>query len=204
MGVTTPNPKAQQELIENAIRNSGVSTRTITYIETHGTGTAIGDPIELKGITKALGLQEKQFCGVGSVKTNIGHLLSAAGIAGVIKVLLSITAKHLPPTINCSNLNPRFDFKNSSVYPVTTLQKWEGYQGILRAGVSAFGLGGSNAHIIISNENVPEIQQVKLPLTIPTIQFKKLKYWPTEDEHNLEEEFESIEQEDFFEFTEIT
>ena len=164
MGVTTPNPKAQQELIEEAISVGNINPETITYIETHGTGTAIGDPIELRGITKALGVSQNGHCGVGSVKTNFGHLLSAAGIAGVIKVLLSINAKKLPPTLNCEQPNPRFDFKSSPVYPVLSLQEWKGYDGIHRGGISAFGLGGNNAHVIISNEGIPAKNKPVFPI----------------------------------------
>ena len=183
MGITTPNPEAQLSLMQDAAFNAGIDISTISYIETHGTGTLIGDPIELKAITRLLEAhtQGKGVCGVGSVKSNIGHLLSAAGIAGVIKTLLSITAKQLPPTLHCERPNPRFDFANSPVYPVTQLQQWNGVDGIIRAGVSAFGLGGSNAHVILSNAGIPAANQPPLPFTGPTINYRRQRYWPEEN-----------------------
>ncbi len=180
MGITTPNPKAQQELLEIAIKNGQIDRSTISYIEAHGTGTLIGDPIELKGITSVLSKSSNpnQKCAVGSVKTNIGHLMSAAGVAGVIKTALAISAKQLPPTLNCDTPNPRFDFANSPVYPVRTLQDWEGVNNIRRAGISAFGLGGNNAHVILSNEGIPEANRINTPFTKTTIAFNKKRYWP--------------------------
>jgi len=182
MGVTTPNPEAQLSLMKDAIVRAGIDPSTISYIETHGTGTLIGDPIELKAITRLLEAHTsgKGICGVGSVKSNIGHLLSAAGVAGVIKTLLSITARQLPPTLHCENPNPRFDFANSPVYPVRQLQEWIGVDGIRRAGVSAFGLGGSNAHLIVSNAGIPEGHQVKPPFRPSVIDYKRQRYWPGE------------------------
>ncbi|MBV7337982.1 KR domain-containing protein [Chloroflexi bacterium TSY] len=181
MGVTTPNPEAQQALIETVLREAQVDPRTITYVETHGTGTLIGDPIELKGLTDAFGQapNDKQFCGVGSVKSNIGHLLSAAGAAGIIKVLLSITHKALPPTLHCEHPNPRFNFAESPFYPVRQLTDWAGEAGIHRAGVSAFGLGGHNAHLIVSGAGIPSTQRASLePRGVPVV-FNRRRYWPT-------------------------
>ncbi|SFE51876.1 probable biosynthetic protein, Pnap_2097 family [Chitinophaga sp. CF118] len=184
MGITTPNPEAQLSLMKDAVIKAGIDTSTISYIETHGTGTLIGDPIELKAITRLLETdgRGKGTCGVGSVKSNIGHLLSAAGIAGVIKTLLSITAGQLPPTLHCEKPNPRFDFANSPVYPVTQLQHWNGVDGIRRAGVSAFGLGGSNAHVLLSNAGIPDANRVQLPFTGPSIYFQRQRYWPKEEQ----------------------
>ncbi len=180
MGITTPNPKAQQELLEIAIDNGQIDRSTISYIEAHGTGTLIGDPIELKGITTVLSKSnvKDQKCAVGSVKTNIGHLMSAAGVAGVIKTALSVCAGQLPPTLNCDTPNPRFDFSNSPVYPVRTLQDWEGVNGIRRAGISAFGLGGNNAHVILSNEGIPESNKINKPFNKTNIQFNRKRHWP--------------------------
>ncbi|WP_458461952.1 beta-ketoacyl synthase N-terminal-like domain-containing protein, partial [Paenibacillus sp.] len=158
MGITTPNPEAQQELLEKAISNAGIHPSTISYIETHGTGTLIGDPIELKALTGVFAkyTNQRQFCGVGSVKSNIGHLLSASGIASLIKVLLSLAHRELPPTIHCDQPNPRFQFGESPFYIVQQHQPWgSGPSDILRAGISAFGLGGNNAHVIVSNEGIP-------------------------------------------------
>lgn len=183
MGVTTPNPKAQQSLIEQAHQNAAIDPTTVSYIETHGTGTLIGDPIELKGITRVFEqhTQEKGICGVGSVKSNIGHLLSAAGIAGVIKTLLAIAAGQLPPTLHCHTPNPRFDFQNSPVYPVRELKPWTGHNGTRRAGVSAFGLGGHNAHVVLSDAHIPAHLKVRPPFSPPPVTFDRKRYWPTHE-----------------------
>ncbi|WP_160395836.1 SDR family NAD(P)-dependent oxidoreductase [Paenibacillus sp. MMS18-CY102] len=180
MGVTTPNPDAQQELIEQAITSAGVGPETIGYVETHGTGTLIGDPLELKGLTRIFSryVSDKQICGVGSVKTNIGHLLSAAGAASVIKVLLAIIHEQLPPTLNCDVPNPRFKFEESPLFPVKQLMDWKPKQGILRAGISSFGLGGNNAHILLSNEGVPEALKATLQSKLPMPAYNKQRYWP--------------------------
>jgi polyketide synthase PksM len=183
MGVTTPNPAAQEELIEKGIANAGISTASISYIESHGTGTLIGDPIELTGVTRVLRkhTNENAICGIGSVKSNIGHLLSAAGIAGVIKTLLAITAGKIPPTLHCETPNIRFNFDSSPIYPVTELKEWAGVEGIRRAGISAFGLGGNNAFVLISDEGIPERNKVELPFKRPEIDFKRSRYWPQEE-----------------------
>ena len=194
MGITTPNPKAQQELIESAITNGNIDRSTISYVEAHGTGTLIGDPIELKGITAVLSKNNSNLkCAVGSVKTNIGHLMSAAGIAGVIKVALSISASKLPPTLNCETPNPRFDFDNSPVYPVRELQDWNGVEGIKRAGISAFGLGGNNAHVILSNQGIPNENKITTPFNSTNINFNKKRYWP-EESKNVTIEVKKVEE----------
>lgn len=180
MGVTTPNPRAQQDLIEQAVQSAEIEPDTMTYVETHGTGTLIGDPIELKGLTNVLSAysDEKQFCGVGSVKSNIGHLLSAAGAAGIIKVLLAIANEELPPTLHCHKPNPRFQFNDSPLYPVLELKRWDGKKEILRAGVSAFGLGGNNAHIIVSNEGIPKERKAAMEPKGGQTVYRKQRYWP--------------------------
>ena len=184
MGVTTPNPDAQRELIETAMADAGISPETIGYVETHGTGTLIGDPIELKALTSIFAEHTslKQFCGVGSVKSNIGHLLSAAGSASIIKVLLAITHRHLPPTLHCSKPNPRFNFKESPLYPVLELKQWTNESHMLRAGISAFGLGGNNAHIIVSNEKIPASHQASLEPRGKRVRFNRKRYWAEEKE----------------------
>lgn len=180
MGVTTPNPEAQRVLIEKAIADAGINPQTTSYIETHGTGTLIGDPIELKALTQVFAhrTSQKQFCGVGSVKSNFGHLLSAAGAAGIIKVLLAIIHQELPPTLHCSEPNPRFNFKESPFFPVQELTQWKHEKRILRAGISAFGLGGNNAHIIVSNQGVPETHRASLEPKDNKVIFSRKTYWP--------------------------
>lgn len=190
MGVTTPSPEAQKVLIETAISSGNIPPETITYIETHGTGTLIGDPIELRGLTKIFEqyVSQKQSCGVGSVKSNIGHLLSAAGSASIIKVLLSIAQRELPPTLHCENPNPRFNFDESPLYLVREVTPWKGEKGILRAGISAFGLGGNNAHIIVSNEGIPETHKATLKSRGKKVVFNRSWYWPEECKEHYEQQ----------------
>jgi polyketide synthase PksN len=117
-GIAAPNAEAQKELLIKAWKNAKVDPETISYIEAHGTGTKLGDPIEIKGITAAFEefTTKKQFCGIGSVKTNVGHLVGAAGLASVIKVILALNNKQIPPSINFNSPNPFINFLNSPVY----------------------------------------------------------------------------------------
>ncbi|MCX4185477.1 SDR family NAD(P)-dependent oxidoreductase [Bacillus amyloliquefaciens] len=156
MGMTTPNPKAQSAVIKKALKKGGIDADSLSYVETHGTGTMIGDPIELKALTEVFRevTEETQFCGVGSVKTNFGHLMSAAGIASIIKVALSIKNQMLPPTLHCKTPNPRFKFDQSPFFPNTSLKEWRPRKGVLRAGISSFGFGGTNAHMILSDSHL--------------------------------------------------
>ncbi|MDK8181876.1 type I polyketide synthase [Paenibacillus sp. UMB4589-SE434] len=211
MGVTTPNPEAQRELIEAAIEDGGIHPDTITYVEAHGTGTLIGDPIELKALTQVFGkyTSNKQYCGVGSVKTNLGHLLSAAGAASIIKVLLSMTAGQLPPTLNCSHPNPRFNFDDSPFYLVREARSWQTEKHVLRAGISSFGLGGNNAHIIVSNEGIPESLRATLVPKGDRVTFNRRRFWPQPllVEQELHRGQETVEEDafaGFFEPVQIT
>ncbi len=156
MGITAPNALAQAEVIENAWRNAGVDPETITYIEAHGTGTRLGDPVEIDGITRAFRkfTDRKQFCAVGSVKTNLGHLDSAAGMAGFIKAVLALKHGMIPPSINFSRPNRDIDFENSPVYVNSRLRSWENGDCPRRCGVSAFGLSGTNCHIVLEEAPV--------------------------------------------------
>lgn len=155
MGLTAPNPIAQTEVITQAWKDAKIDPSTVSYIECHGTGTKLGDPIEVEGIKKAFVpyTSHNQFCGVGSVKTNVGHLDNAAGIAGIVKLILSLSHSELPPTINFSYPNQMIDFENSPVYINNTLRKWENKPK--RCGISAFGLSGTNCHIVL--EEAPEV-----------------------------------------------
>ncbi|MEK1830998.1 ketoacyl-synthetase C-terminal extension domain-containing protein [Priestia megaterium] len=159
-GYTVPNPNAQSDLIIEALNKAKVDPRTVSYIEAHGTGTALGDPIEITGLTKAFNefTDDRQFCSIGSVKSNVGHLESAAGIASVTKVLLQMKHKKLVPSIHSSHLNPNINFINTPFYVQQELQEWK--QPLLqqdgneiisprRAGISGFGAGGTNVHIIL-------------------------------------------------------
>lgn len=155
-GITAPNAAAQAEAIKSAWINGNVNPETVTYIEAHGTGTKIGDPIEIEGITNAFRsfTDKKQFCAVGSVKTNIGHLDSASGIAGFIKTVLALGNKQIPESLHFKNPNSHIDFINSPVFVNKKLSKWERGQDLRRAGVSSFGLSGTNCHVVL--EEYPE------------------------------------------------
>ncbi|MFZ5988511.1 MAG: SDR family NAD(P)-dependent oxidoreductase [Bacillota bacterium] len=180
MGITTPNFEAQIEVIDDAVNKAGINPETISYIEAHGTGTLIGDPIELKALTSVFQkyTQQKQYCGIGSVKTNIGHLLSAAGIAGFIKVVLSVFNKQLPPTLNCQIPNPRFDFLMSPFYILNELKQWEPFDQVRRAGISSFGFGGTNAHVIVSDVHLQEFPLYKCSRKeLEPVTFKKERLW---------------------------
>lgn len=150
-GITSPNPVAQEEVIIDAWKNARVQPESVSYIETHGTGTVLGDPIEIMGITNAFSkfTKKKQFCGVGSVKTNIGHIIGASGCANLLKVILSMNHHELPPTIYFEEPNPLINFINSPVYVVDKKQDWIGGEEPLRAGISAFGFSGTNCHMVI-------------------------------------------------------
>src|SRR5690606_20065630 len=126
-GYTVPNPQAQAQVIEKALRWAGVSAREVSYIEAHGTGTSLGDPVEIAGLSKAFGAwtQDKQFCAIGSVKSNIGHCESAAGIAGVTKVLLQMKHGVLAPSLHAETLNPHIDFADSPFVVQRELAAWE-------------------------------------------------------------------------------
>ncbi len=178
MGITTPNPEKQYEVIKKALKQGNINPETVSYIEAHGTGTMIGDPIELKALTRAFreSTDKKQFCAVGSVKTNFGHLLSAAGIAGVIKIILSMQNKKIPPTLNCKVPNPRFEFEDSPFYLNTSLLEWNVVQDARRAGISSFGFGGTNAHLILCDYKLKE--NARTPFSL--IMFNKKRYWASE------------------------
>ena len=160
-GYTVPNPNRQQEAIEQALQEAHADPRTVSYIEAHGTGTKLGDPIEVRGLTKAFSQQsQKQFCALGSAKSNIGHCESAAGIAGLTKVLLQLKYKKIVPSLHSSTLNSNIDFSSTPFFVNQTLIDWDApfidgipYPRI--AGLSSFGAGGSNAHMIVEEYNKP-------------------------------------------------
>lgn len=148
---TAPSVGAQSEVIASAQALGEVHPQTIGYIEAHGTGTRMGDPIEIEALTQAfrLGTKEHGYCAIGSVKTNIGHLDSAAGIAGFIKATLMLHHKQLPPTLNYERPNPAIDFGRSPFYVNTRLTDWPEQAYPRRAGVNSLGMGGTNAHVVL-------------------------------------------------------
>lgn len=146
---TAPSAEGQAGAIVQAINDAGIDASTISYIETHGTATPLGDPIEIDGLNMAFGPQDrKQYCAIGSLKSNIGHLTAAAGVAGFIKTTLSLYHKQLPASLHFKESNPNIQFKDSPFFVNTSLQRWESDQP-RRAGVSSFGVGGTNVHVIL-------------------------------------------------------
>lgn len=150
-GISAPNPLAQEALIVQAWKNAGVNPETIQYVEAHGTGTKLGDPIEITGLDNAFRkyTRKKQFCGIGSAKTNIGHLVAASGLAGLIKVLLSLKHECIPASLNFAEPNRHIDFCNSGLYVVDRPTEWKASDTPRRAGINSFGLSGTNCHVIV-------------------------------------------------------
>jgi acyl transferase domain-containing protein/acyl-CoA synthetase (AMP-forming)/AMP-acid ligase II/acyl carrier protein len=151
-GLTAPNPSGQADAIRKAYQNAEVHPETISYIETHGTGTTLGDPIEVEGMTQAFRsfTERTQFCAIGSVKSSIGHMLSAASIPSVIKVILAMQEGAIPHTVGFNEPNPYIDFDKSPFYVAAAFpQPWRRENGPRRAGVNAFGFGGTNCHVIL-------------------------------------------------------
>ncbi len=151
IGYTAPSVEGQAEVVALAQAMAGFAPETISYIEAHGTGTPLGDPIEIEGLTRAfrLGTDAKNFCALGSVKGNIGHLDTAAGMAGLIKTALALHHKHIPPSLHFVSPNPKIDFAGSPFHVVQTATDWKNGNGPRRAGVSSFGIGGTNAHVVL-------------------------------------------------------
>ncbi|MEH2172001.1 SDR family NAD(P)-dependent oxidoreductase [Nostoc sp.] len=148
---TAPSVQRQAAMIAQAQAIANINPETITYIETHGTGTTLGDPIEIAALTQTFRskTQKQQFCAIGSVKTNVGHLDTASGIAGLIKTVLALKHRLLPPSLNFKHPNPKIDFANSPFYVNTTLSDWQTDQTPRRAGVTSLGVGGTNVHVIL-------------------------------------------------------
>jgi acyl transferase domain-containing protein len=185
MGLTTPNHEAQQAAIEEALARGGIDAGSLTYFEAHGTGTMIGDPIELRALTRVFARHtaDTSFCAVGSVKSNLGHLLCAAGIASLAKMTLALAHGEKPPTLHCPAPNPRFDFAASPFYPITALEPWHPRAGARRAGISSFGFGGTNCVMVVcdaATARVPATAPRRRPL--PPIVFRRRRHWIEREE----------------------
>ncbi|WP_455718114.1 SDR family NAD(P)-dependent oxidoreductase [Anaerosporobacter sp.] len=175
VNLTSPNPLAQEKVIIQAWKNANIDPKTISYIEAHGTGTRLGDPIEITGMNNAFRCYttKQQFCGIGSVKTNIGHLDCAAGMASLIKLVLSLKYKVLPPSIHFKFPNQKIDFEESSLYVNDSLRPWIAEYYPRRGGVSAFGLSGTNCHIVLEESPVKrEIVCDKASIRVATFSAK--------------------------------
>ncbi|MFD2408148.1 SDR family NAD(P)-dependent oxidoreductase [Azorhizophilus paspali] len=161
-GYTVPNPLAQSRLVVDSLARAGVDPRAVSYVEAHGTGTSLGDPIEIASLVRAFNsgteMPAKQYCAIGSIKSNIGHCESAAGIAGVTKVLLQLKHRQLAPSLHAGELNPEIDFASSPFAVQQSLAEWRRPKVVINGGsqefkriatVSSFGAGGANAHVVI-------------------------------------------------------
>jgi phthiocerol/phenolphthiocerol synthesis type-I polyketide synthase E len=156
---TAPSVEGQAAVIGEALAMADVDAETVTYVEAHGSGTELGDPIEIAALTRAFRASTDRtgYCAVGSVKTNIGHLDTAAGAAGLIKTVLALKNRELPPTVHFKKPNPKIDFASSPFYVSGALQPWNVPDDVpRRAGVSSFGIGGTNAHVVL--EEAPEAE----------------------------------------------
>jgi acyl transferase domain-containing protein len=162
-GYTAPSVDGQAEVIATAQAVADVEPDTITYVEAHGTATPLGDPIEFAALTKAfrMGTDRRNYCAIGSVKSNIGHLDTAAGVAGVVKTVLALQHRQIPPSLHFERPNPALEIESSPFYVNTTLRDWPAGPGPLRAAVSSFGIGGTNAHAIL--EEAPPVEPGDAP-----------------------------------------
>ncbi|CAK0750166.1 phthiocerol/phenolphthiocerol synthesis type-I polyketide synthase E [Gammaproteobacteria bacterium] len=159
VGYTAPSVHGQADVIAEALAVAGVHPDAVTYIEAHGTATPLGDPIEIQALTQAFRLhtQRRGYCAIGSVKTNIGHADTAAGVAGLIKTVLSLAHRQLPPSLHFTTPNPELGLEISPFFVNTQLRAWETPVGQARfAGVSSFGIGGTNAHLVLTDAPVAE------------------------------------------------
>ena len=156
VGFTAPSVQGQVEVISMALAGAGVEPDTIDYVETHGTGTALGDPIEVSALTQVFRArtEHKQYCAIGSLKSNVGHMNSAAGVGSLIKTILALRNRQIPPSLHFTAPNPRIDFADSPFYVNAELRDWPRNGRPRRAGVSSFGIGGTNAHVVL--EEAPE------------------------------------------------
>jgi acyl transferase domain-containing protein/acyl carrier protein len=150
-GLMAPNPLAQEAVLREAYRQAGVSPGQVQYVEAHGTGTLLGDPIEAKALASVLGVDRPpgQPCALGSVKTNLGHLEAAAGVAGLIKVALALKHREIPPSLHFESPNPHIQFDEIPLRIQTALTPWPAQSEAASAGVSSFGFGGTNAHVVL-------------------------------------------------------
>ena len=159
---TAPSSAGQAAVITMALANAGVAASSISYVETHGTATPLGDPIEIEGLTQVFrqSTNERGICAIGSLKSNVGHLVMAAGAAGVIKTALALAERRLPPSINFRASNPKLDLDHSPFFVNDSLRAWAFDRGPLRAGVSSFGVGGTNAHVVLEEPPQREPSEV--------------------------------------------
>ncbi|MGC4746934.1 SDR family NAD(P)-dependent oxidoreductase [Micromonospora sp. DT201] len=179
MGLTVPSVDGQETVLRAALADAGVPGESIGYLEAHGTGTLLGDPIEVRAASRVFGSGAgRAWCGIGSVKSNLGHLMRAAGVVGFIKAVLAVDSGVLPATVHCVRPHPRFRFAESPFFPVTETQPWSTADGVpRRAGVSAFGFGGTNAHVVVQQHQ--SAQGTRVPLPPPRFQRRRYRLGET-------------------------
>lgn len=173
--LTAPNAAQQENVICDTWKRAGIDAETITYVEAHGTGTMLGDPIEIKGLTNAFrqSTKKKQFCAIGSLKTNMGHMVAASGVASLLKIVKSMEKKQLAPTINFQQPNPYINFIESPLYVNDRLRFWETGGYPRRAAVSSFGFSRTNCHMVIEEAPVRKYAKSNKKYHCLTISAKK-------------------------------
>lgn len=188
VGYTAPGVEGQAQVISMAQAAANIDPATIQYIETHGTGTTLGDPIEIAALTQVFREQteQKQFCAVGSVKTNVGHLDAAAGAAGLIKAALSLHHQVIPPSLNYDSPNPKIDFSSSPFFVNTQLRDWKRGAVPRRAGVSSFGIGGTNVHVVLEEAPLTAASGKSRPYQLLAFSAKSDSAIETQTENMLE------------------
>jgi acyl transferase domain-containing protein len=178
-GFTAPSITGQAAVITEALANAGVGPETIGYVEAHGTGTKQGDPIEIAGLTRAYrqGTERSGYCAIGSVKSNIGHLDVASGIASLIKTALVLKTEQIPATLHFEQSNPEIDFSSTPFVVNASLRPWPRGRQPRLAGVSSFGMGGTNAHVILEEapESAPAVETIARPMHLLTLSAKSEK-----------------------------
>lgn len=178
---TAPSVDGQIAAISEALAVAEIDARTVSYVEAHGTGTPLGDPVEIAALTTAFrqstSSQDRNFCAIGSVKTNIGHLDVTAGVAGLIKTVLALHNQAIPPSLHFQQPNPNIDFPNTPFYVNTVLREWQTNGTPRRAGVSSFGMGGTNAHVVLEAApiQVKNAEFLERPLHLLTLSAKTEK-----------------------------
>ena len=188
VGYTAPSVEGQKEVIAQAHALADIDPRTISYMEAHGTGTPIGDPIEIDALTQAfrMGTQDNQFCAIGSVKTNVGHLDVAAGVTGLIKTSLALANEKIPASLNFESPNPNIDFENTPFFVNDKLRPWERGDTPRRAGLSSFGVGGTNAHVVLEEAPLEEQSASERPYHLITLSARSAAALDRQTEQLLE------------------
>ncbi|NQX46102.1 hypothetical protein HQN87_12235 [Paenibacillus tritici] len=213
IGLTAPNGASQKEVLQKAWKNAGIYPPNLTYIEAHGTGTKLGDPIEIDAINQAFQdyTDRRHFCGIGSIKTNLGHAYDTSGLVSLAKVLAIYKYREIPAMINYLNPNPQIDFENSPLYVVDSKREIDNNIKSILCGISSFGFSGTNCHIVLENyeqtragrSNLQEHPVFLSAKTMKSLQEMILKYYTfmlEEPEHRLGDICYSVSLKDAFDY----